>query len=78
MQECNSDPGTSVQDGSESEDTEGHFDQKEVSEHEEYDGQVPKDDDVPEDPVKEDEVQGTPTTLGSGLSEDDLEFAPRR
>jgi hypothetical protein len=76
MQECNLDPGTGSQEGSESEDNEGSSNQKEVSEHVEYDGQVPEDDVIDEDPLEEGEVEGTPSASGSGPPEDDLEFVP--
>jgi hypothetical protein len=38
MQECNPNPGTGSQEGSDSEDPKGSSDEKEVSEHTEYDG----------------------------------------
>jgi hypothetical protein len=76
MQEYNPKPWIGSQEGSDSEDPEGSSDEKEVSEHAEYDGQVPEDDVVDKDPLEEGEVEGTPSTLGNGPPEDDLDFAP--
>jgi hypothetical protein len=56
MQECNPDLGAGSQEGSESEESEGSSDQKEVPEYAEYDGQVPEDDNSNEDPLEEGEV----------------------
>jgi hypothetical protein len=76
MQECNPDPETGAQNASKSEESEGCFDQKEVSDHNEEDGQVSDDNDVVEEgPLEEDELQVTPSTLRSGLLEGDLQFA---
>jgi hypothetical protein len=76
MQECNPNPGTGSQEGSESEDPKGSSDEKEVSKHAKYDGQVPEDDIVDEDPLEEGKVEGTPSAARSGPLEDDLDFAP--
>jgi hypothetical protein len=76
MTKCNPNPGTGSQEGSESEDPEGSSDEKEVSEHAEYDGQVPEDDVVDEDPLEEGEVEGTPSAARSGPPEDNLDFDP--
>jgi hypothetical protein len=44
--------------------------------HAEYDGQVPEDDVIDEDPLEEGEVERTPSTAGNRPPEDDLDFAP--